>query len=97
MMFVRSSRRTAIGMVAMARTAENKNMCPAGYTDRLATVLEGLGLPTVCPVDGEDILGAIRSDKKRAGQTISLVMPDGIGHCSIVPVDIETLTDYLAI
>lgn len=87
----------AIGMVAMARTAENKNMCPAGYTDRLATVLEGLGLPTVCPVDGEDILGAIRSDKKRAGQTISLVMPDGIGHCSIVPVDIEILTDYLAI
>ncbi len=87
----------AIGMVAMARTAEAKGMCPAGYTDRLATVLQGLGLPVTCPVDREDILKAIRSDKKRAGQTISLVMPDGIGHCSIVPVDVDALTDYLEI
>ena len=87
----------AIGMVVMARSAEAKGMCPAGYTDNLIRILDGLGLPTVCPVSKEEVLQAIRADKKRAGQMISIVVPDNQGLCSIVPVDIDSLADFILV
>lgn len=87
----------SIGMVVMGRTAEAMGMCPAGYTDRIATVLQGLGLPVDCPVAKEDILRAIRSDKKRAGSMITLVMPDRMAHCNLVQVDVDSLQDTLVV
>lgn len=87
----------AIGMVVMSRTAEAMGLCPAGYTDRLTQILEGLGLPVVCPVPKEDIVEAIRTDKKRAGQRISIVMPNMDGQCSIAPVDMDQLPQMLII
>lgn len=87
----------AIGMVVMARSAETQGTCPTGYTDKLAEILEGLGLPTVCPVSKEDILEAIRTDKKRSGQRISIVVPDNQGFCSIESMDMARLAEFILV
>ena len=71
----------AIGMVYEGRLAESLGIAAAGTARRITSVLERLHLPTERP-DGsqvDDLLTAMRADKKvRAGQ-IRLALPSAIG------------------
>ncbi len=71
----------AIGMAYEGRLAESLGIAAAGTAGRIRAVLERLHLPVDRP-DGsqvEDLLGAMRSDKKvRAGE-IRLALPRAIG------------------
>lgn len=71
----------AIGMVYEARLAESLGIAAAGTARRITTVLERLHLPIERP-DGsqvDDLIAAMRADKKvRAGE-IRLALPSAIG------------------
>ena len=71
----------AIGMVYEGRLAESLGIAAAGTVRRITSVLERLHLPTERP-DGsqvDDLLTAMRADKKvRAGE-IRLALPSAIG------------------
>lgn len=71
----------AMGMVYEARIAESLNVAAAGTAQRIRTVLERLHLPVERP-DGsraDDLIAAMRADKKvRAGE-IRLALPRAIG------------------
>lgn len=71
----------AIGMVYEGRLAESLGIAPAGTVQRITGVLERLHLPTGRP-DGsqvDDLVAAMRADKKvRAGE-IRLALPRAIG------------------
>ena len=71
----------AIGMVYEGRLAESLGIAPAGTVQRIMRVLERLHLPTERP-DGsqvEDLIAAMRADKKVRGGEIRFALPTAIG------------------
>ncbi|MBN1248149.1 MAG: 3-dehydroquinate synthase, partial [Anaerolineae bacterium] len=74
----------AIGMVAAARIADRMGRADPGLADRIAAVLEVVGLPTRCPPwPVEQVWGAMRHDKKRQGERLHWVLPAAIGQVDL--------------
>jgi 3-dehydroquinate synthase len=79
----------AIGMAIVARA------CGCADTHRILSCLEQFGLPTKADFPVEDIYQFTLSDKKRAGSHISLIIPERIGCCHIVPTPVENLKTFI--
>jgi 3-dehydroquinate synthase len=78
-------RAVAIGLVAAARLGERLGNTEPGLAEQLIAVLRRVGLP-VCyeglPLD--DVLAAMRLDKKRAGGSLRFVVPMAVGNVQVV-------------
>ena len=79
----------AIGMAIVTRAIR----CPD--TMRILALLNAFDLPVTTEFAPEDIWAYALSDKKRAGDTVSLIVPKAIGHCEIVPTNIERLKSLI--
>ncbi len=79
----------AIGMMIVSKAG-----CGKIY-NRLKTVLEAFSLPTETNFNAKDLYCSALSDKKRAGGTVNLIIPDRIGSCSIVPMPVERLESFI--
>lgn len=51
--------------------------------------LEACGLPVRCNASVDDVLSLSRSDKKRHGDTVNLVVPVAVGRVEVVPMPFE--------
>ena len=78
---IRHGEAVAIGMVVEARVAEHLSLSSSGLSLQIANALAGLGLPTKIPADlkHEDILEAMKVDKKRRAGKIRFALPVRIG------------------
>ena len=79
----------AIGMAIVTRAARCRD------TDRILTMLKKFGLPLTTGQSAEEIFQYTLSDKKRSGDTVSLIIPMGIGDCRIVPTPIDRLKSFI--
>ena len=66
---------------------------PEGRTlsERIRHDFRQLGLPTEPPYPREDILRWFAADKKRRGDTVTLVLPLHLGQCKLVPMRLDDL------
>ena len=55
------------------------------------TLSEDGGAPVRCPYGAEELSEAALSDKKRAGGTITLVLPEDIGRCVLKKIPVAEL------
>ena len=62
----------------------------------IGKILDAYGYPKYEGFDNTKILGAIRGDKKRSGDTITLVVPRKIGECELVETPMNELGGWLA-
>ena len=85
----------AIGMVAEARYAERTGIARKGVADMIEEVLSRLGLPAEIPdeLPREEIIRAMRVDKKRTARVIRFALPVEIGKVELV--DVSDLEDVL--
>lgn len=74
-------RGVAIGMVIISRIAAARGWCDASIPPDIAAALALNGLPWENPYPAEELLPFMLSDKKRAGDTITLVVPETLGRC----------------
>ena len=84
----------AIGMVAEAKYAERIGVARKGLADEISTVLSGLGLPVEIPADmpREEIINAMRVDKKKSAKSVRFALPVEIGKVELVEVsDLESV------
>ena len=65
--------------------------CPEAMLRRLADCLKKNGLPTRCPYSADALARAAMSDKKRAGGSITLVLPEAIGRCVLKKIPVSEL------
>lgn len=79
----------AIGMTIVAKAG-----CPA-IVEQLEGVLKKFNLPTTTEFSAQTLFNSALSDKKRAGQSINLIIPKSIGNCAIVPMPIEKLESFI--
>ena len=81
----------AVGMVYAMRIAVRMNLCEANCLPRLMGALNSNALPVDAPYPMETLACIARSDKKRAGDTLTFVLPRAIGRCELYPVPIDQL------
>ena len=85
----------SIGMVMMTRAAVKKGYCKEDTLEQLIALLKQYHLPTEVPYPALSLLGIVRSDKKTMGGTVTLVVPEKIGRCTLVPVPVCDVPDWL--
>lgn len=85
----------AIGIVTEARYAERIGIARKGLAEKIADTLSALGLPIQLPreLPREDILRAMRVDKKRQAKSVRFALPVEIGKVELV--DVADLEDVL--
>lgn len=84
----------SIGMVAEAKYAERIGIAGMGLADKIAETLSNLGLPVEIPVElpHEEIIRAMRVDKKKNAKAIRFALPAEIGRVELVEVtDLESV------
>ncbi len=85
----------AMGMVIVTRGAVSMGLCPASHLSELIAMLRAEGLPTDCPFSARALADAALTDKKRMGETISLVVPFGIGDSRLYPISVDSLEKFI--
>ena len=86
----------AIGMVAEAQFSEKIGLASTGLTEKITAVLTKLGLPTTIPdeLPRQEILRAMRVDKKKNAKAIRFALPVEIGKVELVDVsDLESVLE----
>lgn len=85
----------AIGMAIVTRAAAQMGICSKETRKQILDILELFQLPcdTIC--SAEDIYHTALSDKKRAGGTVNLIVPETIGKCKILPTAVSDLKSFI--
>ncbi len=86
----------AAGLAIMARAAETLGWTEEPLAGRIAACLERNGLPTGTDYTAEALAQASLSDKKRAGDTITVVVPRRIGECELKKLPVRELPGLIA-
>ena len=85
----------AIGLTMAARTAIAHGLCPGEVLPRLIALLEQYHLPTATDYTVEALYDRVLADKKRAGETQTLVMPTAWGKSELHQVPVRELRDWI--
>ena len=88
-------RAVAIGTAIAARAAARTGLCPQGTATRIMWLLEHFGLPIFTHHSAAELMTAALSDKKRSGDTVSLILPLKIGECAITPTPVSELESFI--
>lgn len=83
-----------MGMVIAALGAQSLGMCSPDVADEIITALSLYGLPTDCPYTAQELFESALSDKKRAGDSITLVLPERTGKCVLKKIDINKVKPF---
>jgi len=85
----------AIGMAIMTRACVKQGKCTAECQTVLEDLLERYHLPKTCGMSPGDLLEAARADKKRRGDSITLIQPTVPGTCVLYKTNYQELEQIL--
>ena len=81
----------AIGMAIISRAAAKLSVCSEATTQQILDTIEKFGLPIATDRTADALYQVALSDKKRSGGTVNLIIPQRIGQCCVMPVEIPRL------
>lgn len=85
----------AIGMHLVTRGAVRRGLCPPEALTLLEDLLRRYQLPKDCPYAADALYRAATHDKKRAGNTITLVLPVAVGESALCPMTMEEARTFV--
>lgn len=85
----------AIGMAMMARACQKRGICTQETVQKIEGALIANGLPIHSPYAPNDLIGAMKKDKKASGTSIHLIVIETIGKCRIQKEPMEDLIHWL--
>lgn len=85
----------AMGMAIMTRACVRQGKCPEACWAVLERLLDKYHLPKSCEIAPERLLEAARADKKRRGESITLIQPRELGECVLFRTDYRELARVL--
>lgn len=85
----------AIGMAVITRAAARKGYCTEDVVRSVEKILKLYDLPDKTDILLDKLFESARSDKKVAGGKISLIVPEEIGKCRILPIPAMELRDWM--
>lgn len=86
----------SVGLCVAALAAEKKGLCPAGVYAELRELLAGAGLPVTTGFTAAQIAENAMNDKKRKGDTLTVVLPTGRGRSELFPIPAAELAGLIA-
>lgn len=86
----------AIGTAIICRAAAKNGFCDIQLAKRVESILSGCGLPTETAYDAGQLAQAALVDKKRKGDSITLVLPRTVGDCVLYDMHISQLEGFIA-
>ena len=86
----------AAGTAIIARASARMGWCSVDTARRIVAALSRCGLPTGTEYGPAELAHAALSDKKRAGDSITLVIPSEIGACTLKSVPVRQLEEIIA-
>jgi len=93
---VSHGRAVAAGMAVITRASVQAGYCPPAVSETLEALLRRHGLPTTAPYTARELSQAALSDKKRAGDALSLVLPETFGRCRVLEMSTKGFESFLA-
>ena len=81
----------SVGMVAVTRAAVKRGLCAPEVLSSLTELLLRYGLPTRTEFSPSALAAAATKDKKRSGDSITLVMPYGVGDARLYRLSVSEL------
>ena len=81
-------------MMRITRAAVRKGLCPLDCLDVMEALLKKYKLPTETQYSPEQLAEVALSDKKRKGDTLTLVVPCAFGESTLKPVPVNELADW---
>ena len=85
----------AIGMRIVTGAAVKYGICGLDTLDAIVRILKKFQLPTSTTYTAQALFESALSDKKRMGSSITLVVPEEIGKCILLPTKVEELKDFI--
>lgn len=85
----------AIGMAIVSKAACSLNICSNAVYEQILQILDTFNLPKETLCSAEELYISALSDKKRAGSTVNLIVPQTIGKCLIRPTPIHELKSFI--
>ncbi|MDR2963342.1 MAG: 3-dehydroquinate synthase [Bacteroidales bacterium] len=85
----------SVGMVLAARLSALHGSLPQAAVERLTALLNVLGLPSAVSIPPEELLAAMRGDKKREGSAIHFVLLSEIGKAYVEKISFTQLEHYI--
>ena len=85
----------AIGLHHITNSALAQNMISSNNAERIFALLAKYGFDTTLPVERKQLLDAIKSDKKRKGDSLHIILPTEIGSVEDRLIPLEELKSIL--
>jgi len=85
----------SIGMSLASELSLKKNLITENDYLQITSLLESMKLPTKCEFDKDEIISALKKDKKRKGDLIHFVLLEKIGKSIISKISIKDLDIFL--
>ena len=86
----------SIGLMIAAFASEQHGLCRPGVWEELRGMLTREGLPVTTRFPAAEIARAARNDKKRRGDSITLVLPESRGQSRLYPLAVSELDAFIA-
>lgn len=78
----------AVGMVLASRIAALLGICEDDIPSKVESLLKRYGFDTECPINAGELFDATLSDKKRKGDSLTLILPKAIGDACFYEIDL---------
>lgn len=85
----------AIGMVIAAKGAYKTGLSKEDISEDIKTVLIKNHLPVTCEFSADELFNVACSDKKRAGDSITLIVPEKMGKCIGKKIPVSQTLDFI--
>lgn len=86
----------AAGMAIVARSCGKTGLCDEECVTDTLNLIKAFGLPENTDFSATKIAEVIENDKKRKGSTITVVVPETTGKCTLKKYPIKTIADFVA-
>lgn len=85
-----------IGMVIMTKAAIKAGLCEEDALGTLISLLQKHALPCDLVFSAEEIYSAAINDKKRSGESITVVIPEKAGKCVLRKIPVKELYTFIS-
>ncbi len=85
----------AMGMVIVAKASMKNGWTEDDCLTPLLNILHKFGFPLECPYNAAELTNAALKDKKRTGDTITLVIPVALGNCQLKQLPVDEMESFI--
>jgi 3-dehydroquinate synthase len=87
----------AAGMAVISRACARMGICSTECSRDIIGMLERYRLPVTCAYSPQDLAHAALSDKKRNGDSLTIVVPRSVGRCVLQEISSEEFEHFISL